>query len=520
MDLWDFSSDEESIFSLFPPPRPPREKQNYGSPRDQRIAAVKGQRIPQNIEPPAHRACLIRGIRYHPNFAFELYGTAPDLDRAINARKIMSNEIPTMEGPDVMPYCIWHPEVATEETYWALAKRYPELRYNIGRACAVAGYADLYKELDLLPEVGIAEEARDNGVSDIFNAIMNASQKFKVMDDYTRTINMENPVEANLNCDTAVCSYLNCREYIGNYTGNLHPPIWDIAEDWKFDDAKQAEEQQQHFPTEVTPFLYTALPKDLPALNKDVLIFSAAYHGDFERYARLRRPKMLPTELSCVVRGIYHNTMFARWCSEQEDFKTNTDIVRATLARFIMNNDISRITDALEDCYLPYLIWFPNIPHHSTLRELVRRKPCMRPAAARTCIIANDTVTFKRLGPDVDEELLAEARASPNCYFLEYLKRKALVQGFVEDKYGPQCPWRLITIEKAYEVSYPYLLPNLSDIKSIGGWEGSWNYDNRYADFSNVNLYVSATEEMRNSGKDYLEFEYPLACEEDESENT
>jgi hypothetical protein len=33
------------------------------------------------------------------------------------------------------------------------------MRYQVGRACAAAGYFDLYKELDLLPDVSIAEEA-------------------------------------------------------------------------------------------------------------------------------------------------------------------------------------------------------------------------------------------------------------------------------------------------------------------------------------------------------------------------
>jgi hypothetical protein len=32
---------------------------------------------------------------------------------------------------------------------------------QVGRACAVAGYADLYGELGLLPDVSIADEARE-----------------------------------------------------------------------------------------------------------------------------------------------------------------------------------------------------------------------------------------------------------------------------------------------------------------------------------------------------------------------
>lgn len=47
-------------------------------------------------------------------------------------------------------------------TYRELARRYPKMRHEVGRACAVAGYTDLYLELQLLPDVSIAEEARDN----------------------------------------------------------------------------------------------------------------------------------------------------------------------------------------------------------------------------------------------------------------------------------------------------------------------------------------------------------------------
>jgi hypothetical protein len=39
----------------------------------------------------------------------------------------MSDRIPNMSDPDEFPYCIWYPETAKEETYWALASRYPQI---------------------------------------------------------------------------------------------------------------------------------------------------------------------------------------------------------------------------------------------------------------------------------------------------------------------------------------------------------------------------------------------------------
>ena len=65
---------------------------------------------------------------------------------------------------------------------------------------------------------------------------------------------------------------------------------------------------------------------------------------------------MVRGELECVVRGIYHNTMFAKWWSLQPVLSTDENslhIRRAIYARFIMNNDLSRITEDTEDEHLP-----------------------------------------------------------------------------------------------------------------------------------------------------------------------
>jgi hypothetical protein len=57
----------------------------------------------------------------------------------------------------------------TEETYRLLImERYPFMRHQIGRAYAVAGYAGLYLELNLLPVVSIVDAARENCSLDIY----------------------------------------------------------------------------------------------------------------------------------------------------------------------------------------------------------------------------------------------------------------------------------------------------------------------------------------------------------------
>lgn len=64
--------------------------------------------------------------------------------------------------------------------------------------------------------------------------------------------------------------------------------------------------------------LYTPLPFDIPTLRKDLLVQMAAYGGNFDRYFRLLRPRSMGlTKFTCVLRDIYHSTMFARWWAEQ-----------------------------------------------------------------------------------------------------------------------------------------------------------------------------------------------------------
>jgi hypothetical protein len=177
------------------------------------FAAVRGEKVPFALGLPVTRLCVIRGIRYHDGFATGLHGLAdhPDFTRALNARSIMSNDIPYVTAPDELPYCIWYPGVATDNTYRELVRRYPQMCSNIGRACAVAGYLHLYRELQLLPDVSIAGEARDNQKNDgtIFDEIMAQPIKYAVMDDYTRSVNLNNLRAVScLNGDTAVRSLL------------------------------------------------------------------------------------------------------------------------------------------------------------------------------------------------------------------------------------------------------------------------------------------------------------------------
>lgn len=177
--------------------------------------------------------CVLHGIRHHHGFAAELLPRSSEQDtvfvRALHARAIMSNVVPDISAAEEFPYCIWYPDTASENTYRQLARRYPQMRYQVGRACAVAGYKDLYSELDLLPDVAISEEARDSvmrsrrhrvddghsssGSQDIFDQIVRQPVRWQVMNDYTRSVDLDCPKPASygLNGDTSVLSILELK---------------------------------------------------------------------------------------------------------------------------------------------------------------------------------------------------------------------------------------------------------------------------------------------------------------------
>lgn len=274
-----------------------------------------------------------------------------------------------------MPYCIWYPDVASEDTYRQLASRYPLMRYAVGRACAVAGYTDLYLALNLRPEVSIAEEARDAGSDPIFNHIMAQPVRYRIMDDYYRKVDLDSYLVGPLNGDTCVLSVLRGQKQefkdplVGgdddHWFGLMDTPgfeemLYNITEYQAID-----EEEPEHVARNYMLDLLTSpLPADLPAGNKDLLILAAAYYGDVDRYTRLRRPKPHEKEIFCVVRGNYHNSLFAIWWSRQENPPKHAPfhmpfwryLQKSINARYIMNNDLSRII-ANEDWEThPYVI--------------------------------------------------------------------------------------------------------------------------------------------------------------------
>lgn len=233
------------------------------------------------------------------------------------------------------------------------------MRYQVGRAYAVASYVQLYRKLELPPDTSIAEEARENqdnsSAQEIFREIMAASVRYKVMDDYTLIINIGDPQPgAQLNADTAVKASLVARQ---NYDEGFH--TWrciNTTEDWGIGE-KNIRIKLSELSDDEVALLEDPLPFNLLTTNKDLLILVAAYTGNVDRYARLRRPHGVNREIHCLVRGTYHSIFMATWLNRTPEViwvvashSSNVAMLqRAINARRIVNNDVFHIVGYTND---------------------------------------------------------------------------------------------------------------------------------------------------------------------------
>ncbi|KAJ5176516.1 uncharacterized protein N7482_002393 [Penicillium canariense] len=330
------------------------------------LQAIRGQKIPKALGAKVTQRCVMRGIRYHPGFGVELYGLLPEFTRALNTRSIMSNQIRDINNdrPETFP------------TISGIRK---------------PRYVGLFHELDLLRECHIAEEARENHHKAIYDAILRAEVKYHAMDDYTREI--FDPIPGNLNGNTIIPLYHDIRFAIGYsptlYTGihwAMFPVSFELTEDGRM-------------PSKVT------------------LIDTCAYE----------RPVVVQTERSCMIRGIYNNAIFAKWCSLQTDKHLQDAPIKAAInARFIMNGDLSRITADTPDAEIPYNISCPTIPLPCVLEELFRRQPKMKNAIARASILADYESVYDLVDANPDTILMRDACDSTNPHYLQDLEAKVL----------------------------------------------------------------------------------------------
>lgn len=514
------------------------------------LDALSGRALPQFLGHHVTRLCVVNGLRNHVNF-----GSLPEVDelcrtpgqemfaRALNAGIIMNNEIPDaqlLQDAAWHPYCIHYPRIASESTYRRLATTFPQLRYQVGRACATAGYSQLYSELDLLPDACIAEEARESskgstavaeGAQRIYEYIMAAPTRYNVMNDYTRTIqDDQSHPGACLNADTQVLASLKIRFRIGEqyYARQFFPwRYFNITEDGGIDENGVDHHAPPHALTESeATLLDSPLPRDLPTIYKDLLILAAAFEGNVDRYARLRRPGItVKFELFCVIHGVYKSTALAHWLDRNPDImhlvydgwcssERPEELKRAIHARRVMNNDVHHIIDAdpaVPDRELPYWIWWPTIPSPSVLLQLAEKKPAMRLQCVRACIAGGYEVEYAMIMDMDGKSLLAnrvlmeDARTCPEHEIFEPdMLRRMKEQGIADaealpdtsyDRLEAVIPWRVADPSDDRDDFSPLLDSNLS-IGCDASLEMHMD-DNFYATMGYIRRYLSTPPEVR-----------------------
>ncbi|KAL5044245.1 hypothetical protein BDW71DRAFT_209457 [Aspergillus fruticulosus] len=107
---------------------------------DQRIAALEGRSIPDDLSSAAARCAVIRGLRCFYDFV-----VSPAM-----------TDLCTMSRFSEILYCLWNLDFVNKDTYRQTAHRYPSMHYQVCRAYAAAGYINVYQELDLFPDISIA----------------------------------------------------------------------------------------------------------------------------------------------------------------------------------------------------------------------------------------------------------------------------------------------------------------------------------------------------------------------------
>ncbi|CAG7565697.1 unnamed protein product [Fusarium equiseti] len=412
--------------------------------------AIRGDGVPSFLDNSNAQAALIRGIRLHYDFAMSepikrLASSMPVVARARNARRIMSDDIPERMTTEEQSYCIWYPDIATEDTYRSLASKHPDMKYQVGRACAAAGYYALWKELDLLPEVTHAEEARESGTDGgklIYEEIMEFKYRYAIMDDCKLTIELwDYQCPAYLNGDTEVRWKLAARKGIGSWVPDLQPCIEEDKHIGLKDE--EVEEQYSILTEDEVKLLYSPLPEDLTTVKKTLLIQMAAHDGNIDRYARLMNSGRTLTELDqdCIIRGILHHTTFARWWADQ--IKNNTiyarasptwEFQRAILARRIMLNDVSLLETKEGWERKPYIIWWPLKPNDNYLYELAKNVPEMKKEIAAAAIACDYENLYKWLNPEPSWDLWIVAdEFSRNPFYREDQEKRAKEKGVVVD---------------------------------------------------------------------------------------
>lgn len=198
--------------------------------------------------------------------------------------------------------------------------------------------------------------------------------------------------------------------------------------------------------------------------------------------------------------------MFAKWWSLQQTPRRSPGVEKAINGRFIMNNDLSRITP--ETKLLPYCIWYPSVPHPATCRELLRRVPSMKPAIARVCILADYPEVWDILDADPDDNLMIDAWQSHNPRYLRDLKSTIESRGCRKCPQGYASDLRSVPRYEMFEyTSIGPVIPNVIDTP-CSDVDVDVPYNGRPASMAQIELTVALSDEIRNLAKELWDREY------------
>ncbi|KAJ4291547.1 hypothetical protein N0V88_006144 [Collariella sp. IMI 366227] len=308
---------------------------------------------------------------------------------------------------------------------------------------------------------------------------MSQPTQYAVMDDYRRTVNLDNPrAGACLNGDTAISPPPDKR----NGDGDEHwvwPSYFDITEEWS--DLAYTEDRpyQESYspdtdlPRKFTSLLHLSLPADLPTTRKDQLILMAAYEGNVNCYHRLRRPIMDEDEEP------FELIEFADW-----------ECIRlAITARRVMVNDLSTIPANPEDyggdsycmhnnddqgsslpCF-PRVIFHPLFPQPKTLMELIWRRPnnpCVRLAVVLASIAAYYDWISDTIDPVPSRRLWQQALKSPNRHYREDIEQRTATGKYPE--------LESLKMSNRYVEWYPALAKDMRPTATrLAGFANNWN---------------------------------------------
>ncbi|TKX21989.1 hypothetical protein C1H76_5882 [Elsinoe australis] len=144
--------------------------------------------------------------------------------------------------------------------------------------------------------------------------------------------------------------------------------------------------------------------------------------------------------------------MFAKWCPMQDSFLEKRWIQKAITARYIMSNDLSRVTPDMNESLLPYQIWYPSRANVFTYKELPRRKPDLAAAIARAAIVVGYASLLEEADFDpADKRLIDEATESVNPLFMTIIHDRGRATGVRVPEYHQHSSDRMPTRQNSFE---------------------------------------------------------------------